>query len=569
MLGLLVAFGVGGCGLSDSDDPRPYRSAAERGPGADKGEEEESETEDDECPSPRACPHGDQIDWERSLIIRDSELLEGFSFKRVMDQIVATSGEPNMTSLELYQRWWDTMNAENERQPLVSSPDDGELARFDQPCDADVLDGQTFFNDYPIECPRIEGILAYTNPFEETIEVDGQEVDNLDAYIPLGLFNRMDLAPSDGSHCGEMRIVFAKNSGTLPRNQFSPPPGGNRNLLIFEAVIPNPNPECGINGCLPLAQEWYKLSKIRNQRALRAQLEKLYFEGFDNFPAAIRADHLGPKGGHVRTNQFMSAVSVDRSTPPQSGPRGFALWQLRDFKLTKNCSGGSCELGIKQLPIDDNPFGNLFSSESNYPQADGFKKQFLEEIPNLAIPGLKTISMDLDAKYLAGESNAPPACLPPGTPGAPPGAQIPDDACYDKHFDPDSQFAQDIQRELDQLGSSVTPTQIVQRADTLSCGGCHQNVENADVGNGEFQSEKPMDFVHISEENPIDGRYHRLSTMMHEMDIPHRLEVMREFMCKGEHLHEDEKKKLEGRPGVDQEFLERRFETLGGPDRVH
>lgn len=566
LAGLLV---LAGCGESDTLDGA---SASAGSAAAELRAERGGETsgDDDECPSPRACPKFDQIDWERSLIIRDAELLAGFGFERVMDQIVETGGDPSMTALELYRRWWDTMNAEHERQPLVSSPEEGELARYDQPCDTHVVDGVSFFNDFPIECPRIEGILAYTDPFAETIVVDGREVINPDSYIPIGLFNRIDLAPSDGAHCGEMRIVFAKTSGTFPDSDELLPPGGNRNLLIFEAVVPNPNPDCGVDGCLPLAQQWLKLSRIRNPNALRTELEKLYFEGFDEFAPAIHADHFGPKGGHLRTNQFMSAVSVDRSTPPRSRPRGFAPWQLRDFKLTKSCGDeGVCELGIKQLPVDDNPFGSLFSSDSELPQAAGFQAQFLDEIPNLAIPGLKTISMDLDTKYLAGESTAPVLCLPPGTPGAPPGSNIPPDACYIDHFDSDSTFARQIQDELDAIGSSVTPEQIVQRADTLSCAGCHHNVEAVDLGDGEFQSPKPMGFVHISEEDPIEGRYHRLSMMMHRQDIPHRMDVLRDFMCNGAALHADDRNALRGRPGVDDAFLERRFETLGGPDRVH
>lgn len=575
VLGLIVVFGGVSCGLSDADEGRAYRSAAKKK--KNKGNDSpETEEEEDECPSPRMCPHEAQIDWERSLVIRDANLLEGFTFKRVMDQIVETSGDPDMTSLELYQRWWDTMNAANIQQPFIPS-EGGELARFDQPCDQNMSDGLTFFNDFPVECPRIEGILAYTNPFEETItNSEGEEVVNPDSYVPVGLFNRLDLAASDGSHCGEMRIVFAKRSGlAFEENQSLLPPGGDRNLLIFEAVIPNPKPECGVEACLPLAQQWHKLSRVKNQNALRHLLENLYFEGTDEFPPAIHADHLGPNGGHVRTNQFMPAISVDRLTQPGGPPRGFTAWQLRDFKLTKDCNGsGTCELGIKQLPIDDNPFGALFAPEPNpWPQSEGFKSQFLTQIRGLAGPNLKTIFMDLDSKYLASESNAPVACLPAGTPGAPPGSAIPDDSCYDKHFDPESQFAEDIQAKLDEIGSSLTPTQIVQRADTLSCAGCHQNVKDVELGPGpnEFQAPKPppIDFVHIREEDPTGGRFFELSPMMHQQDIPHRMKVMSEFMCKGEDLHKEEKEAIQEQPGVDEEFVEKRFETLGGPKRVH
>jgi hypothetical protein len=45
----------------------------------------------------------------------------------------------------------------------------------------------------------------------------------------VGLFNRFDLAPFDGSHCGEYRIVYAKHSGIA--NSLA------RNMIIFEAAL--------------------------------------------------------------------------------------------------------------------------------------------------------------------------------------------------------------------------------------------------------------------------------------------------------------------------------------------
>jgi len=56
-------------------------------------------------------------------------------------------------------------------------------------------------------------------------------------YTAIALSNRFDLTtpPSKGGgDCGEYRIVFERNSGAAdPKN---------RNLIIFEAVLPNPHP---------------------------------------------------------------------------------------------------------------------------------------------------------------------------------------------------------------------------------------------------------------------------------------------------------------------------------------
>src|ERR1700730_16582223 len=73
------------------------------------------------------------------------------------------------------------------------------------------------------------------------------------------LSNRCDLisAPkrigntgrTESSDCGEYRIVFARNSGKLD--------GLNRNLIIFEARVPNPEPAAGPRGCREIVEFWH------------------------------------------------------------------------------------------------------------------------------------------------------------------------------------------------------------------------------------------------------------------------------------------------------------------------
>jgi len=59
----------------------------------------------------------------------------------------------------------------------------------------------------------------------------------------------MDLAPANGAHCGQQRMIFASNAQ-------------NRMFFIIEAQVPNPAPELGIDGCLPLAQFWLDQNAI-------------------------------------------------------------------------------------------------------------------------------------------------------------------------------------------------------------------------------------------------------------------------------------------------------------------
>jgi hypothetical protein len=75
-------------------------------------------------------------------------------------------------------------------------------------------------NGYPYLCRNgAEGTQASCDPFA---------VGSPCAYTPIGLFNRYDQAPENGAHCGEYRIVYAKESGIAST--------ADRNLLIFEAA---------------------------------------------------------------------------------------------------------------------------------------------------------------------------------------------------------------------------------------------------------------------------------------------------------------------------------------------
>src|SRR5438309_6220548 len=130
-------------------------------------------------------PHA--LDARRSFVVTDQAILFGFSFERVMNAIVARSGS-RTTAVRLYQQLFDTQNA----KPGLVSADASH-------CDDFLVNGRPSFNGLPRRCPTPEGPLAKSNPFTGD-------------HIPLALVNRFDLAPADGSNCGQYRIIFAKQS---------------------------------------------------------------------------------------------------------------------------------------------------------------------------------------------------------------------------------------------------------------------------------------------------------------------------------------------------------------------
>lgn len=284
------------------------------------------------------------IDVRKSLAITDRAILAPFSLQRVMDQIVSTSGV-SITGEELFRQWWDT---QNKAPGLGLGPH----------CDDQVTSHGPSFNGYPWECPRREGNVASDSGFFNPL-------DPTEGFVPIGLFNRFDLAPLDGSNCGEYRIAFGRNSG----NQ-SPQ---NRALMIFEAVMPNPNPSSGLEGCRPIIEFWADLSMpTKSVFQRRNELEDFYFNGISGFPAVVHYSHYGAKlgpngfgsvlGGQIRTNQFMGPI------PDQT-------WNLREFRVVSDCRCGiQCGIVIVPATVKENPHG-LFLLVGNHPYAPNFQAQ--------------------------------------------------------------------------------------------------------------------------------------------------------------------------------------------------
>ena len=182
-----------------------------------------------------------QLDARRSMVITDLVLLEGFTFQRVLDQLIARSGVPNITSAQLFRQWFDTQNP----KPGLAEP-------AGPHCDDFMTNGSPSFNGLPRRCPTLEGALAAT-PF-----TSGE-------YFPIALVNRFDQAPADGSNCGQFRLVFAR---TMPFTQ--------RLHIIMEPVLRNPNPSAGLAGCRAVAEFWAGLTKVDSQADRRAKLESFF-----------------------------------------------------------------------------------------------------------------------------------------------------------------------------------------------------------------------------------------------------------------------------------------------------
>ncbi len=469
---------------------------------------------------PLALTCGDtfELDPRRSLAVTDEALLKGFTFERVMDQIVATANEPGLTREVLYGRWWDTLNTSGG-------------AAFPEGihCDDSIIDGKESLGAFPIQCPRPEGVLAFTDPFSDP-------ENNPDSYIPIGLFNRFDLARTDGAHCGEYRIVFAKRSGTFDTL--------NRNLIIFEAMLPNPFPACGVEGCRPIAEAWANLSTLDSEAQIAKALEDFYFGDGAGAGPVVHADNYGPRGaGQIRTNGFMPDP---------------LLWQLHQFKFVHDCGFGPC---MKPTLVKDNPFPQLFTDPSPGPGGEAFKKWFLKQIPNLEVDDVNRFFLTDVGTFNAGQSSSE--------------GQFDN---YRLQSGDSSPFRTAIQAAIKTPG--LTADQILNRTLTLSCAGCHEHAnapDSADLGGG-LQWAPSLGFVQISEEFTEDAEFgprFPVSDQITQIFLPHRKQVLENFLTTAACSNCDALKiKLFGKKIVDLHKFDPPGPkapglTLGGPPRTH
>ena len=421
------------------------------------------------------------IDPRRSLVVTEQTILERFSFTRVMEHLVASSGVSQASALGLYQQWWDTQNP-------------GPSLALGPHCDdqRDALGGPAL-NGFPYDC-RTEGLLASEDPFTAPAEDPA-------GYVPLGLFNRFDLAPADGSHCGEYRVVFGRRPDPIHVED--------RNLIIFEAVMPNPHPTQGLKGCRKVVHLWAGLSSEDDPARRADRLEQLYFEGFANIPAVLNVDHLGagPEArGQIRTNQLVV----------KGGPR---VWTLREFKLerARGVDGEVSALVAMPQTVKGNPFGPLFASGETAPAlAADFQDHLITQLPALARGSLTSFDYQVPDRFNTGQSHSSGSnenryLVQMALGGGALGYRL------------DAALAE----------SGLTGRDVVARAQALSCAGCHRLNDNVSLGGG-LTWPKSLGFVHVSDrqlEPSVDGPRWLISPALTDVFLPRRQEVLETYLA--------------------------------------
>jgi hypothetical protein len=420
------------------------------------------------------------IDVRRSLVVSEQIILARFSLARVMTQLATQANVPGTSGLQLFQQWWDTQN------PAPGTYVGPHCDAVSDPAQGTVINGYPYFCRY-----GAEGTQASCDPFA---------AGSACAYIPIGLFNRFDQAPENGAHCGEYRIVYAKESGITSTSD--------RNLIIFEAVLPNPHPQQGLKGCQQIADTWYDLSKEGDIERRADALEEFYFEGEGAVEPVVSISNFGdnPQGvGQIRTNQFSNTTTG---------------WSLREFKLFRTCAGASCS-AVTLVPVTNknNPYGPLFAPASTLTSAADFRTFFPSQVAKLSGTSVAGLDMATPDVFNSAQSQAS------GSSAA--------EMRYPDHFGTAaSPLRTALQTELTSRGSTLTPDDIVKRAQTQTCAGCHRLSNNVSLGGG-LTWPASQGFTHITERETetVGGQVRfRISDTLVDHLLPARKQIFENFL---------------------------------------
>lgn len=279
----------------------------------------------------------------------------------------------------------------------------------------------------------------------------------LDAWYGVALVNRFDLADKEGTTCGEYRLIVSRPRQFMENSQFT---------FIFEASVANPRPELGRAGCRPLQAAWGQLSHEPDPVARAAALEAMYFTGVAGFPPVVHIDHYGAQGlGQVRGNFFLNA---------DLGP-----WNLDEFALhyttTADVGGRPRIWGATFVPrpVADVLGVNIFAAGPAVTrQVATLRAEFIAQLGSLA-------AAPVDIRYTVPESAQASADRAVVNPVGEAYVNLFAAAGGDT-----STFGQEIAAGMAARGiRGITPTQMVRRAFTQSCGGCHDDAR-PDIGGG-------------------------------------------------------------------------------------
>jgi hypothetical protein len=304
---------------------------------------------------------------------------------------------------------------------------------------------------------------------------------------PIAIVNRFDLAPTDYSNCGEYRVIFSRRTGDATRLH-----------IAFETVLPNPYPNKGKAGCAAVAAFWWDLAGTESTDARRRKLEQFFFHGLPAFSPVLDRQSF-ERGGRIRTSE----ISIGRP-------------KFAQFELKRLCASVHfCVPRLTRVPLDNMPDAALFDAEISSNRAASFRRDFLRQVAPLSISDVNRYSMNIDRAYSVSDVEA---LIPAFS------YRLPFRRSLRTRVG--QEFRAQIAEELRKTGSALTPEDIIDRAETQNCAGCHG--KPGSVGGGVVFPKAFEHGEHIADESLTENA--RASPAVVEVFVPYRMDVLRQYL---------------------------------------
>jgi hypothetical protein len=310
---------------------------------------------------------------ERSLIESNPDALAYFTLERTLSRATAELGA------DVY-RAYALSFAERSTDPASPGPR----------CDDEnpSSNGLSSMNGFSLPCPAEAADLYW----------------QLTAWKPLAVTNRFDLAPMGGETCGEQHLSFFYDTSFMGQPEFPA-----RAYLSFAAVIENPAPDRGLEGCRPLLEFWASLGRHEYDapdRRARA-LEHVFFG------ASLSTDNLpeSPELAGLKRSAFLPMIS-----PEHFGHAGrlqlLYFGDLGDWHFFEHALVPAQEGFVLRRPLTQSlPVAALLNE---HPKREQCIDELLSSVPGLLNEDVNLLRLDIDPACFAATNSVMETTLAAG-----------------------------------------------------------------------------------------------------------------------------------------------------------
>jgi len=417
------------------------------------------------------------ISPERSVLEGNPDALEYFSLNHVLESATGDIAE------DVYRTYALSFAERSESEPQPGPRcDDAQPASH----------GLSTLNGFALPCPAEAANLYWQLP----------------AWKPLAATNRFDLAPAGGENCGEQHLSFFFDTSFSGQPEFPV-----RAYLNFVALIANPAPELGLDGCRPLLDFWASLNRPEyDAPTRRARAFEIAFLGGSMIGSSAQASR--------ELARLLSAGMAPLISPRHFGYRGrlqlLYLGDRGEWHFFEHALLSEKEHLVERLPLTQSIAVSALLEE--HPKREQCIKGLLSSIPSLLSEDPNLMRLGVGSECFAATNSTTETTLSAGVLTAPLGPDL------RERLD---EYLADNYPEL-----GLTGLAIAHRATFAgTCAGCHV-VGDSPWSNAHNVSHVSRDFMQACASSGPDAtrRCYARSTVLNTLFIPHWTSVLDEFL---------------------------------------